>query len=61
MGIKEEIFSEFFSVLQEEKEVPKTVVLELKQLIENRGKISEEKILGLVARGCEGGHEDKKS
>jgi len=61
MGIKEEIFDEFFHVLEGERKTPETVTAELRQLIESGGGLSEEKILGLVARGCEDVHKDKKN
>lgn len=41
MGIKEEIFEEFFRELQKEKEVPESVLTELKKLKESGGTISE--------------------
>lgn len=60
MGIKEEIFEEFFSALQGEKDIPESVVEELKQLVERGERISEEKVLDLIGRGCQNGGEDKK-
>lgn len=60
MGIKEEIFDEFFSALQGEKDIPGSVVEELKQLVERGERISEEKVLYLIGRGCQNGGEDKK-
>jgi hypothetical protein len=61
MGIKEEIFDEFFSALEKEGKAPGTVVAGLRQLIENGEGLTEGRILELVAKGCEDGRKDKKS
>ena len=60
MGIKEEIFKEFFTALEAEKEIPELTIEELKQLFEREEGISEEKILNSIGRGCENGGEVKK-
>ena len=60
MGIKEEIFEEFFTTLEAEKEIPELTIEELKQLFERKEGISEEKILNSIGQGCENGGEVKK-
>jgi len=60
MGIKEDIFGEFFTALKAEKEIPELTVGELEQLIKSKEGISEEKILDSILRGCENGGEVKE-
>ncbi len=61
MGIKEEIFEEFLGVLQKEKEIPSSIVAELKRLKESGESISEEKVLELVEKGCKDVNGDKEN
>lgn len=61
MGIKEEIFEEFFSALQQEKEVPASVLEELRKAQEGGGTISEGNVLEIVKRGCEDVGENKEN
>lgn len=51
MGIKEEIFDEFFKKLNEDKGIPDFIVEELKGLLENDSLLSEEIILKILERG----------
>lgn len=52
MGIQEEIFEEFFKKLGEDKEVPNSMIEELKKLWESGESISQEKIFEVIKRGC---------
>lgn len=60
MGIKEDIFEEFFKTLEEE-EIPESTINELKILKEHGELISETKLLNMIERGCKDGNENKKN
>ena len=60
MGIKEEIFQEYFRKLEEEKEIPEIVLTGLKQFETSKKGISEEELLDLIKRGCKDVHDDKE-
>ena len=52
MGIKDEIFEEFFKKLEEDDDFPNIVIQELKNLFESRENISQEKIFNAIKKGC---------
>jgi len=52
MGIKEEIFEEFFKKIEEDEEIPRSIIEELRKLWEEGEVISQEKILEVIKRGC---------
>ena len=52
MGIKEEIFEEFFKKIEEDEEIPCSIIEELRKLWEEGEVISQEKILEVIKRGC---------
>lgn len=58
MEISEEIFKEFLKELEKDKEFPKLIIEELKNLWKSEEVISKEKILGAIKRGCEDVSED---
>jgi len=60
MGIKDQIFEEFFAKLAVEDEVPTTVVTELMSLATGGQSISEKELLGIIERGFEDGNENKE-
>lgn len=60
MGIKDQIFEEFFTKLAVEDEVPATVVTELKSLAAGGESVSEEELLRIIERGFEDGNENKE-
>ncbi len=51
MGIKEDIFEDFFRKLAEDEEIPDSIVNELKELWKNEGIASQEKILEVIEKG----------
>lgn len=59
MGIKEEIYDEFFEKLQGEKEISESLILELKKLKDN-GKITEGNLTEIIERGCGDGSESEE-
>lgn len=52
MGIKEEIFEEFFKKIEEDEEIPRLIIEELRRLWEEGEVISQEKILEVIKREC---------
>lgn len=60
MGIKDQIFEEFFAKLAVEDEVPTTVVTELKGLAAGGESVTEEELLRIIERGFEDGNQNKK-
>ena len=58
MGIKDDVYEEFFDKLAEAAEVPASVVVALKAVVERGESISEEKLLGIIERGF---NDDDKS
>lgn len=52
MGIKEEIFEEFFLKLKKDKEFPNAIVKGLKELWKSGEIASQEKILTVIQGGC---------
>lgn len=59
MGIQEEIFEGFFKKLKDDKDLPDSIVEELKRLWESGEIASQEKILEVVERGCENGSKNQ--
>jgi len=53
MGINEEIFEGFFKKLEEDEEFPRSIIEDLRKLWGSEEVISQEKILGVIKRGCE--------
>jgi len=53
MGINEEIFEGFFRKLEEDEEIPRSIIEELRKLWEGGEVFSQEKILEVIKRGCE--------
>ena len=53
MGISEEVFERFFKKLEEDKEIPQSIIKELRDLLKSEETISQEKILEAIKRGCE--------
>lgn len=53
MGIKEDIFEDFFRKLAEDEEIPDSIVNELKELWKNGEIVSQEKILEVIEKGYE--------
>ncbi|WP_157809484.1 hypothetical protein [Methanobacterium sp. MZ-A1] len=51
MGFKQEIFGEFFEKLEKDDEIPDSIIIELKNLIENEPNISKENILEIIGMG----------
>ena len=60
MGIKDQIFEDFFAKLAVEDEVPITVVTELKNLVAGGESVSEEELLRIIERGFEDVNENKE-
>lgn len=60
MGIKDQIFEDFFAKLAVEDEVPITVVTELKNLVAGGESVSEEELLIIIERGFEDDNENKE-
>lgn len=58
MGIQEDIFERFFKKLEDDEEFPNSIVEELKGLWESGEIASQEKIFGVIKRGCENVSED---
>jgi hypothetical protein len=58
MGIKEDIFEEFFKKLAEDKEIADAVLGELKELWKKGEVAPKEKILEVIERGCGNACED---
>ena len=52
MGIKEEIFEDFFKKLEDDNEFPNSIIEELKKLLKSGEIASQEKILDAIKRGC---------
>ncbi len=52
MGIEEEIFEGFFKKIEEDEEIPRSIIEELRKLWEDGEVISQEKILEVIKRGC---------
>jgi len=51
MGIKDEIFEEFFKKLEEDDDFPNVIIQELKNLLESGENISQEKIFDAIKEG----------
>ena len=60
MGIKDQIFEEFFAKLAVGDEVPGTVVTELKSIVVRGESVSEEELLRIIERGFEDDNENKE-
>jgi len=58
MGIREEIFEEFFKKLEEDEKFPCTIIEELKKLWKNGEIASREKIFEVIKSGYEDVSED---
>lgn len=52
VGFKQEIFDEFFEKLENDDEIPDSIINELKNLIEIEPNISKESILDLISMGA---------
>ena len=58
MGIKEEIFEEFFEKLEKDKEISNVLIKKLKKLWKNGNMNSREKIFEALKGGCENANQD---
>lgn len=58
MGIQEDIFEGFFKKLEEDKEIPDSIIKGLKTLKETDEISSKEKLLELIKTGCEDANKD---
>ncbi len=52
MGINEKIFDGFLRKLEEDEEIPRLVIKELKKLWESDDDISQDKIFEAIKKGC---------
>jgi len=52
VGFKQEIFDEFFEKLEKNDEIPNSIIIELKNLIETEPNISKEIIFKLIDMGA---------
>lgn len=52
MGINEEIFDDFLRKLEEDEEIPRLVIKELKKLWESDDDISQDKIFEAIKKEC---------
>lgn len=58
MGIQEDIFEGFFKKLEEDKEIPDSIIKGLKILKETDEISSKEKLLELIKTGCGDANKD---
>jgi len=58
MEINEEIFEEFFRKLEEDENIPHSIIEELKTLCRNWEDITREKIFEVIKRGSDSDGED---
>ena len=61
MNLLEQIYHEFFKVLDSDEEIPKSVKNELKSLNEKGENITEEKMIQIIKRGFGNESKDKKT
>ena len=60
MGIQEDIFNEFFGLLRADEEFPNSIADELQKCWEKGELLSQEKVFGIIKRGCPDEHQNKE-